>query len=68
MGSDWEQMAREILGDSLGRLTAFQKEAMDKLSGKIEKVAREGMREEIEQLEREIVDLKRRVAHLELLR
>ncbi|MGH9457418.1 MAG: hypothetical protein ACRD2J_07225 [Thermoanaerobaculia bacterium] len=60
-----ESMLRDVLGDSWGRLDHFQKEQVAKITGKVEDLARQAVRDEIQRLSGEIADLRARVARLE---
>jgi hypothetical protein len=63
--AEFDQMLRDILGDSVNRLSQFQSDQIRKVSEKIQEVAREGVRDEITRLSNEVLDLKNRVAVLE---
>lgn len=65
MAQDFEQMLRDVLGDSVDRLSKFQQDQISKLRAKIQEVAREAVKDDIARLTREIEDLKRQVTVLE---
>jgi hypothetical protein len=65
MAETIEQMLREVFGDSLSRLNNFQSEQVKKLTSKLQEVARDSIKEDLVRMEREISDLRERVATLE---
>ena len=65
MAETIEQMLREVFGDSLSRLTNFQSEQMKKLTSKLHEIARDSIKEDFVRMEREISELRERVATLE---
>jgi hypothetical protein len=65
MAQDIETMLRELFGDSLSRLSGFQNEQMQKLMTKVQEVAREGLKDELGAIHRELTELRMRVATLE---
>lgn len=65
MASEWENLLRELFGDSIGRVSEFREEQVRKIEAKIQEIAHEGLRDEFNLLSNEILDLKRRLASLE---
>jgi predicted nuclease with TOPRIM domain len=65
MPSDFEQLLRDIFGDSVDRLTNFQREQAKRLQGKLQELAREALHEELGKLNSEVAELRARVAVLE---
>jgi cell division protein FtsB len=65
MAQDFEQLLREIFGESFTRFTQFQKDQMGRLNGKLTELAREALKDELAKLHQEIADLRTRVATLE---
>ena len=65
MAETIEQMLREVFGDSLSRLNNFQSEQVKKLTSRIQEIARESIKEDFVRMEREISELRERVATLE---
>jgi hypothetical protein len=65
MAQDLEQLLKDVLGDSFAKLTQFQTEQMKRLTGKLQEVAREGLKEELTRLHADIADLRARVSKLE---
>ena len=65
MAETIEQMLREVFGDSLSRLNNFQSEQVKKLTSKLQEIARDSIKEDLVRMEREISDLRERVATLE---
>ena len=63
-----EQMLREVFGESLSRLTNFQSEQIKKLTSKLAEIARDSIKEDFVRMEREIRELRERVATLEIER
>lgn len=65
MPSDFEQLLRDIFGDSVDRLTNFQRDQVKKLQGKLQELAREALHEELAKMHHDIAELRNRVAVLE---
>ena len=65
MPNDFEQLLREVFGESVNRLSQFQSEQVRKLQSKLQELAREAIKEELTKLHAEIADLRARVATLE---
>ena len=65
MAQDLEQFLREVFGDSLSRLNQFQSGQMQRLTNKLQEIAREAVKDELTRLHTEVSDLRNRVARLE---
>jgi uncharacterized protein YPO0396 len=65
MPTDFEQLLREVFGDSLNRLNQFQSEQMKRLQAKVQEFVRESVKEELTKLHAEVAELRSRVAVLE---
>jgi hypothetical protein len=65
MATDFEQLIKDVFGESFNRLNAFQGEQVKRLQQKLHEIAREAMKDELAKLQGEIVDLRARVATLE---
>jgi hypothetical protein len=65
MAQDLEQFLKEVFGEPLSRLTNFSNDQMQRLSSKLQELAREAVKEEMTRLHTEIADLRSRVARLE---
>ena len=65
MANDFEQLLKDVFGESVSRLTQFQSDQFKKLQGKLQELAREAIKEDLAKLHAEIVDLRARVATLE---
>jgi uncharacterized protein YPO0396 len=65
MPTDFEQLLREVFGDSLNRLNQFQSDQMKRLQAKVQEFVRESVREELTKLHAEVAELRSRVAVLE---
>ncbi len=65
MPTDFEQLLREVFGESVNRLNQFQSEQMKRLQAKLQELAREALKDELMKLHAEIADLRSRVATLE---
>ncbi len=63
--ADFEQTLKDIFGDSLGKVTQFQKDQMQKVMDKAHEVARAAVSEDLARLTTDLADLKARVARLE---
>lgn len=65
MPSDFEQLLRDIFGESATRLNDFQREQTRKLQLKLQEFAREALHDDLTKLHTEINELRSRVAVLE---
>ncbi len=65
MAQDFEQMLKDVLGDSWNKLTKFQTDQLQKLTDRVEGMARDAMKPEIDRLSAEIADLRERITALE---
>jgi polyhydroxyalkanoate synthesis regulator phasin len=65
MAQDFEQLLREVFGDSLTRLTQFQSDQVKKLTTRLADMAREALKDDLSRLHAEIGELRSRVAVLE---
>lgn len=65
MAQDFEQMLKEIFGEPVSRLTQFSSDQMQKLTSKLNELAREAVSEELTKLRTEISELRSRLTVLE---
>jgi polyhydroxyalkanoate synthesis regulator phasin len=65
MAQDFEQMIKDVFGDSFSRLTQFQSDQMKRLTDKLTEIAREAVKEDFTRLTNEITELRTRLAVLE---
>ena len=65
MAQDLESLLRDVFGEPLAKLTQFQGDQMKKLTGKLQEVAREALKDDLGKLHTEIGELRARVARLE---
>jgi gas vesicle protein len=65
MPTDFEQLLKDVFGDSLDRLTQFSSEQKQRLQSRLQDMAREALKDELTKLHTEINDLRERVAALE---
>ena len=66
MPTDFEQLLKDVFGDSLDRLTQFSSEQKQRLQSRLQDVAREALKDELTKLHTEVnADLRERVAALE---
>lgn len=65
MASDFEQLLRDIFGDSLNRFTNFERDQTRKLQSKLQDFCREALHDDLSKLQNEIAGLRARVATLE---
>ena len=65
MPNDFEQLLKDLFGDSLDRLTQFSSEQKQRLQSRLQEMAREALKDELTKLHTEINDLRNRVAALE---
>ena len=65
MPTDFEQLLKDVFGESFNRLSSFQSEQVKRLQGKLHEIAREAIKEELAKLQGEITDLRARLTVLE---
>ena len=65
MPQDFEQFLKDVFGDSISRISQFEKDQMKRLTTKLQELAREALRDELTKLHTEIAELRSRVATLE---
>ena len=65
MAQDFEQLLKDVFGEPLSRLTQFRTDQVEKLTAKLQDIAREAVKDEIAKLHTEVAELRSRVAVLE---
>jgi hypothetical protein len=65
MPNDFEQLLKDLFGDSLNRLSQFSTEQTQRLQTRLQEFAREAVKDELAKLHAEVADLHDRVATLE---
>lgn len=65
MAQDFEQLLKDVFGEPLSRLSKFQTDQVQRLTSRIQDMAREAMKEELTRLHGEVADLRARVTRLE---
>ena len=65
MAQDFDQMLKDVLGDSWDKLTKFQTDQLQKVTDKIEGVAREALKPELDRISSELAELRARIIVLE---
>lgn len=65
MAHDFEQMLKDVFGESISRVTNFQSEQMTRLMTKLQEIAREAVKDDLTRLTTELTELRARVATLE---
>ena len=65
MAQDFEQLLKDVFGEPLSRLTQFQSDQLAKLTGKLQEIAREAVKDDFTKLNHELTELRARVAVLE---
>ena len=65
MAQEFEQLLKDVFGDSLTRLTNFQSDQLGKLTAKLQEIAREALKDDFAKLHTEISDLRSRLTTLE---
>lgn len=65
MAQDFEQMLKDVLGESYSKLTGFRSDQVNKLTSKIQDLAREALQPELSRLSSEVSDLRNRIAGME---
>ena len=65
MAETFEQMLRDIFGDSVSRLSQFQSDQMKRLMDRFRDMAREALKDDVARMQAEILELRERVTTLE---
>ena len=65
MATDFEQLLRDLFGNSVDRLQKFEADQVKRLQTKLQELAREALKDELTRLHTEVADLRSRVAVLE---
>lgn len=65
MAGEFEQMFREIFGEPLSKLTQLQGQQLQKITAKVQDLAREALKDDLSRMTTEIADLRNRLASLE---
>ena len=65
MAQDIKDMLREIFGDGIDRVSAFQADQVGRLTTKLQELAREAVKPEMTKLQSEVTELRKRVVELE---
>ncbi len=65
MAQDLDQFLKDVFGEPLSRLSSFSNEQMQRVTTKLQDLAREAVKDEMARLQGEIGELRARVARLE---
>ena len=65
MAQDFEQLLKDVFGEPLSRLNQFQSEQLEKLTARMQEMAREAVKEDFTKLQQDVADLRARIARLE---
>jgi polyhydroxyalkanoate synthesis regulator phasin len=65
MAQDFEQLLKDVFGEPLSRLTQFQSDQVQKITAKVQEIAREAVKEDFTKLHTEVTELRSRLAVLE---
>jgi len=65
MANDFEQLLRDVFGNSVDRLAKFEADQVKRLQAKLQELAREALKDELTRLHAEVADLRARLATLE---
>ena len=65
MAQDFEQLLKDVFGESMSRLSQFQSEKIAKLTARLQDLAREAVKEDLTRLQTEVGELRSRLARLE---
>jgi uncharacterized protein YPO0396 len=65
MAQDFDQLLKELFGEPLSRLTQFQSDQLAKLTGRVQDLAREAVKDDLTRLHQEVNELRSRLARLE---
>lgn len=65
MAENFEQMLKEIFGESFNKISQFQSDKVKQLMDRVREMAREAIKDDLTRLEGEITTLRERVTTLE---
>lgn len=65
MAQDFEQLLKDVFGEPLSRLTQFQSDQMGRLMSRLQEIAREAVKDELNKLHTEVGELRARLTRLE---
>lgn len=65
MAQDFEQLLKDVFGEPLSRLTQFQSDQLAKLTGRLQEIAREAVKDDLAKMTTEIAELRTRLTRLE---
>lgn len=65
MAQDFEQLLKDVFGEPLSRLTQFQSDQLQKVTAKVQEIAREAVKDDLTRLQQEITELRTRLARIE---
>jgi polyhydroxyalkanoate synthesis regulator phasin len=65
MAQDFEQILKDVFGESMSRISQFQNDQVKRLTDRLQELAREAMKDDVARLQVEINELRTRVATLE---
>lgn len=65
MPQDFEQLLKDVFGEPLSRLTQFQSEQLNRLTGKLQEIAREAVHDDLLRMQTELTELRARLTRLE---
>ena len=65
MAQDFESLLKDLFGEPISRLSQFQTDQLAKITGRVQDLAREAVKEELTRLHQEVNELRSRVARLE---
>jgi hypothetical protein len=65
MAQDFEQLLKDVFGEPLSKISQFQSDQLAKLTGRLQDIAREAVKDDITKLQQEVLELRTRLARLE---
>lgn len=65
MAQDFEQLLKDVFGEPLSRLSQFQSEQLNRLSAKLQEIAREAVHDDFQRMQTELNELRARLTRLE---
>jgi uncharacterized protein YPO0396 len=65
MAQDFEQLLKEVFGDSIGRLSQFQSDQMQRFMSRAQDIAREALKDDLTRINTELGELRARLTVLE---
>jgi uncharacterized protein YPO0396 len=65
MAQDFEQLLKDVFGEPLNKLSQFQSDQLAKLTGRLQEIAREAVKDDLTKLQQDVAEMRTRIARLE---